>query len=221
LSASELRLKPILEKPFPEGASDAVVCEAISNTDEKDLWVRFGHIVPLYIPGALLVLEATEKDLARVEHYIEKVYLYPRAIQHAACTAGGMLVYIRGMPDLSESNGFVFGRRHLTEELDKKLGIKTRESFQFEYDNVRLAEYCRVDAEACDALLKLDTANSGRGLCAPVIVRSRLEDEVSAQELLRRCERTPPSVKACAVWALSPGDADQCVDELRERLRKP
>src|SRR5690606_3023831 len=36
-------LKPVIDKPFPEGATEEQVCEAIANTGEKDLWVRFGQ----------------------------------------------------------------------------------------------------------------------------------------------------------------------------------
>ncbi|NLE85244.1 MAG: hypothetical protein GX607_02480, partial [Myxococcales bacterium] len=42
-------LKPVIDKPFPEGATEEQVCEAIANTGEKDLWVRFGHLVPMYM----------------------------------------------------------------------------------------------------------------------------------------------------------------------------
>src|SRR5690606_12833697 len=48
------KLKPVIGKPFPEGASEQVVCEAIDSS-EPDLWVRFGHIIPMYVYGAIII----------------------------------------------------------------------------------------------------------------------------------------------------------------------
>src|SRR5690606_6311104 len=56
-SPSLPRLKPVTGKLFPEGTTEAMICEAI-NVKEPDLWLRFGHMIPMYVRGTVLVLQA-------------------------------------------------------------------------------------------------------------------------------------------------------------------
>src|SRR5690606_40381630 len=46
-----------------EGGTEEQVCEAIANTGEKDLWVRFGHLVPMYMPGSIFRMSCTFRGL--------------------------------------------------------------------------------------------------------------------------------------------------------------
>lgn len=214
------KLKPIQKTPLLLGAEEPVICEAI-DSKEADLWVRFGHIVPLYVPGALYVLEATIDDLKRLESFIENDYTYPRMVQQAACSTGGVLMFLRGMPDHNEVNGYTFGRKHLSTELEKRFGIKTRESFQLEDERERLAEYCRADAEICDALVKLDEANGGKGLCSNVGTRLNLEEsDVGYADFLSKCKRTDSSRLACSQYALRGSESLACEQQLRAILLK-
>lgn len=105
------------------------------------------------------MLDANSADLDRLRQYIQEDYDYPRLVQQAACNQRGVLMFLRGMPDDIEMNGHTFGRHHLSSELEKRFGIKTRESFRLTPDNEeRLAAYCREDAHLCNALMLLDEA---------------------------------------------------------------
>lgn len=159
------RLKPISAKPFPEGVSEAAVCEAI-DSKEPDLWVRFGHLVPAYVTGAVYVLETGPESKDKLFKYIQSDYVYGYYSQQASCRGSLTLLYIRLMFDKSEYQGKPFGREHLSQAIEQKLGIKTRESFQLANDERRLTRYCRADAALCDALAKLDRGNEGAGLCS-------------------------------------------------------
>lgn len=77
-------LKPVIGKPFPEGASQDVVCEAI-NSKEADLWARFGHLSPLYKRGAIFVLEAGQSRGEAITHFVTKEYVHPHFPQLASC----------------------------------------------------------------------------------------------------------------------------------------
>ncbi len=84
------RLQPVLDKPFPEGATEEQVCEAIENKEEKDLWVRFGHLVPTYIYASILVLDGTKEDIPKIESLM---YDYQKGKYHPsikACPEGGL-----------------------------------------------------------------------------------------------------------------------------------
>jgi hypothetical protein len=162
------QLKPISPKPFPDGVSEATVCEAI-DSKEPDLWVRFGHLVPAYITGAVYVLETGPESKDKLFNYISSKYVYGYYSQQASCRGELTLLYIRKMFDKSEFRGKPFGREHLSGAIEKMLGIKTRESFQLSDDEERLSAYCRADVELCDALSKLDLPNEGDGLCATAL----------------------------------------------------
>jgi hypothetical protein len=220
------QLKPISPKPFPEGVSEATVCEAI-DSKEPDLWVRFGHLVPAYITGAVYVLETGPENKDKLFKYISSKYVYGYYSQQASCRGELTLLYIRKMFDKSEFRGKPFGRDHLSQAIEKKFGIKTRESFQLNNDEQRLAAYCRADVQLCESLIKLDLANEGQGLCPEVLgfVGVFSQDSDYATHLAT-CRSLPLSEIGCAEFGyhLDPGPEsasarESCRDILRNSLR--
>jgi hypothetical protein len=178
------KLKPIHRNPFPEDVPQDVLCEAINST-EADLWVRFGHLLPLYMRGAIYVLQADASKEETIKHYITDDYVRPHFPQLASCRDKALL-YISNMFEEAEFAGKPFGRLHLVGELVQHLGIQTLESFWVDSDNVRRSDYCKEDGEVCDALLMLNISNEGRGLCG--------------KENFERCRAIPKSELACRVF---------------------
>lgn len=210
------KLKPIATKPFPEGASEATVCEAI-DSKEPDLWVRFGHLVPAYVTGAVYVLEAGPENKDKLFKYISQDYVYGYYSQQASCRGNLTLLYIRMMFDKSEFRGKPFGREHLSQAIEKKFGIKTRESFQLDNDQQRLAEYCAADSDLCDQLLLVDRGNKGEGLCGFAVAEcARLQR--SRPGLRESCRGLPTSALACLMFAFNGADAARCSDRVAAAL---
>jgi hypothetical protein len=146
------KLKPIHRKPFPEDVPQAVLCEAINST-EPDLWVRFGHLLPLYMRGAIYVLQADASKEAVIRHFVTDDYARPHFPQLASC-ADKALLYVSNIFEESMFGNKPFGRLHLARELERRLGVKTLESFMMEDGdgNARRSDYCRQDGEVCDAI---------------------------------------------------------------------
>jgi len=217
------KLKSIIKKPFPEGADEKTVCEAV-DSKEPNAWVRFGHIVPAYITGALYVLEAGPAAKDQLKKFIEKDYTHPHDVLQASCRSDRILLYLRSMFEESEYRGKPFGRVHLSGELEKRLGIKTLESFHFGYGDV-LAQYCRADAELCEELVKLNSWNKGKGLCVGALrlVQTSIGDSNYSQ-MLSRCQQLPASMKTCAYYGYTKGTREEsetqqiCTREIREAL---
>jgi hypothetical protein len=177
--------------------SEATVCEAI-DSKEPDLWVRFGHLVPAYITGAVYVLETGPESKDKLFNYISSKYVYGYYSQQASCRGELTLLYIRKMFDKSEFRGKPFGREHLSGAIEKKFGIKTRESFQLSDDEEQLAAYCRADVELCDALSKLDLPNEGEGLCATALPFVGISSQDSDYgQRLAACRALPLSEIGC------------------------
>jgi hypothetical protein len=130
------------------------------------------------------------------------------------------------MFDKSEFRGKPFGREHLSGAIEKKFGIKTRESFQLQDDDERLAAYCRADVELCDELTKLDRANGGKGLCSSALAFAGIfiqDPNYSAQ--LGACRALPRSEIACVHFGYQftrSADAaiqeERCRERIKERL---
>jgi hypothetical protein len=205
------KLKPVIKKPFPDGADEITVCEAI-DSKEPDLWARFGHLVPMFIPGAIYVLESGPERKDELYDFILRKYVHGYASQHASCRGSLTLMYVSKMYESSEYRGKPFGRQHLSRELEERLGIKTRESYGWSSQNNRLSDYCRADAEACDALLKLNPSNEGRGICTSAVSRCALEGSTTTKEdLLATCKRLPPRDFVCLEFnGTSPREDDEC-----------
>ncbi len=202
------KLKPISSKAFPEGVSEATVCEAI-DSKEQDVWVRFGHLVPAYVTGAVYVLETGPDTKDKLFKYIQSDYVYGYYSQQASCRGNLTLLYIRMMFEESEYNGKPFGRVHLSQAIERKLRIKTRESFQLTNDQQRLAEYCAADSDLCDRLLKVDRGNEQDGLCTFAVSEcARLSRERPG--LLKACKGLPTRHFSCLKFAFSSMDSARC-----------
>jgi len=211
------RLKPIAPRPFPEGATEQAVCEAI-DSEEPDLWVRFGHLVPAYLIGAIYILEAGPELEEKIYQYIASDYVYTYHSQLASCRGELTLLYIRTMFEESELDGKPFGRKHLSAALERRLGVKTRESFQFNYERQRLADFCRQDAELCERLVKLDRSAHREGLCGMALVAAGILPTATEQHL-DQCLSLPATTKACAYYAYSDArDRERCSCSIRESL---
>jgi len=219
------KLKSIIKKPFPEGADEKTVCEAV-DSKEPNAWVRFGHIVPAYITGALYVLEAGPAAKDQLKKFIEKDYTDPHNVLQASCRSDRILLYLRNMFPEPEHRGKPFGRVHLSGELEKRLGIKTLERFQLwdEGEDV-LAQYCRADAELCEELVKLNSLNKGKGLCVDALSLMQISiGDSNYSQMLSKCQQLPASMKACAYFGYTKGtraelDArKKCTREIRDAL---
>jgi hypothetical protein len=213
------RLKPVIEKPFPEGATESQVCEAIENTQEKDLWVRFGHLVPMFRLGAIYLIDGAQPEAKRIEDFVWNKYI-PGLFRPdlRICPGQGLLLYLSGMQETGDSYGRPWGRAHFAGELEK-LGLKVRASFPAQQDE-RLSQYCRADAELCERLVKMDRTNEGKGLCVSAVSRSRLvSDARSERDLLDRCAQLPRATVACVEYAFKGTSRDECNARLRESLQ--
>jgi hypothetical protein len=212
--ASLPKLKPIAPKPFPEGATEADVCEAI-DSNETDLWVRFGHLVPAYVTGAAYIFETGPESKDKLFRFIQRDYVYGYYSQQASCRGNLTLLYIRLMFDNSEYRGKPFGRVHLSQEIEKRFGIKTRESFQLTDDRARRALYCASEPNLCEQLLKLDRANKNEGMCAQALVVANVDDS-QEESSLARCLLLPPERKACSYQGLTDSSArSRCGCQIR------
>jgi hypothetical protein len=165
------------------------------------------------------ILETGPENKDKLFKYISSKYVYGYYSQQASCRGTLTLLYIRTMFDKSEFRGKPFGREHLSQAIEKKFGIKTRESFQFVNDQERLGNYCRVDAELCDALLKVDLANKSQGLCGDAILECRDADTPNRlTELLAACRRLPAAVFACLEYAPNGRERIACKDQVLAKL---
>lgn len=208
------RLKPVIDKPFPEGATEAQVCEAINNTDEKDLWVRFGNLVPLYVFGSIFVLEAPGQTPPQIREFIRaNHYGYDSRTQF--CEQSKALVYVRSLGENHDNGGRIEGRVALAEQFQNSSKFKVLESYAIPSDQERLSDYCRADAELCEALVKLDPANEVEGLCARAISWARISDIPSA-ELIDTCRKLPREELACTRYALDSNAQDSCRAHLKK-----
>jgi hypothetical protein len=211
------KLKPVLTKPFPDGATDAQVCEAIANTGEKDLWLRWGHLVPLAVVGSILVIEATEADIKRIEPVVRD-YRFGFWPSIKRCSSGKALLYIRDLSD-DIPGGIPHGPRDLAGMLERDLGLKVTEAFGFSADQERRSDYCRIDAELCDQLVKLDYANQGQGLCSRAVYRCDVGQRDSKyRDLYGKCRQLPREQVACLEVLDGRDKSSDCEKRIRQAL---
>lgn len=193
-----------------------MLCEAV-HSKEPDLWVRFGHMIPMYFPGALYVLKAGKEKEPAIVRYIKEDYVHPHYPQLASC-GDRTLLYVSNMMEGPHYQNKPYGRVHLSIELEQRLGVVTLENHRVMDDDVRLSTYCRQDAELCELLVKLDGGNMGQGLCVLAVSHAGADaDEVSA----KRCAGLPPEDKACAYILWTPSErhkSRECVCRLRKAL---
>lgn len=213
-------LKPINDKPFPEGATEEQVCEAIENTQEKDLWVRFGHLVPMHVFGSIFVIDAKSKTPAEVREFIRANH-YGWDSRTKFCDETLALVYMRGFADDHDSHGHIEGRATLAQQLSKGLQVKVRESFSFPDNQERLSNYCRADAELCEKLVKLDEANEGKGSCSHALIRcgNRVPENKEASKI-EECIRLGSEKVSCINFVKSMSERLKC-DATIEKLLCP
>ena len=208
-------LKPVLGRPFPEGASQEVVCEAI-HSKETDLWARFGHLVPLYMRGAIFVLEAGSSKEAAITQFVKKDYVHPHFPQLASC-GDRTLLYISNFAENAVFGGKPFGRLHLSQELERTLGFRTLQSFEIVADHPRMAHYCRLSGDDCDALKKLNVRNEGLGMCGDLegyCFRRLDRDPDSITQLRQACLQVPKSTLACLEYARDGEELRACKAQL-------
>jgi hypothetical protein len=210
-------LKPVIDKPFPDGATEEQVCEAVKNTGEKDLWVRFGHLVPMYLRGSIFIVQAKKSDTAALDKVATADGAYTA---HKNCNNQKTFIYAPGLPDVTrEIEGRVSGRLPLIEKFSNELGIKTLESFSFSSDDERLSDYCRADAELCEKLVKLDHANGGKGLCPSAMSALNIlsgDRDFEARE--QRCLALEQSKLACVKYMGTGESRFKCRANLKREL---
>lgn len=188
------KLRPILGEPFPGSVSQEVVCEAI-NSKEPDMWVRFGHLFPFFMPGAIYILQAGKDKEAGIDHFIGFEYVHAQYPQQASC-GDKTLLYLSNMMDGPVFRGKPQGRAHLAATFEITLGLKVLEFFGFERQDERFAAYCRMDADACEAMLKLNVSNEGEGMCPEALSAAGVDADKEKYGAL--CRKLPASVKVCA-----------------------
>lgn len=210
------KLQPVANAPFPDGVDQATLCAAIESK-EPDPWLRFGHFLPVYERGVLYVLNTGAELNEKLYDFIARKYV-PGFNSLLASCGERTLVYIRVMYGDGEYDGKPFGRLHLAAQLQKKFGLEVLENLQLEGDEPRLGEYCRADAELCDALVKLHPGNRGLGLCSHATSRCPETAGTTREMLLEACEKVPRSVLACTKYARKTAESAACASQIRAAL---
>ena len=217
------QLKPIAKGPFPDGATEEQVCEAILDVRQSDPWVRFGHLIPAYTLGVVFVLEAPPDRVKEIYDYVLNQYngggtWGPRV--KGCSRIGRTMLYIRSFgPDGVLPDGRVTGPRDLVGELLQATGIRTAEWFQFldqgmephQAGNRRLEDYCRADAYVCEALVMLLSGEEAKGLCPFALTRvgvGPFDPEQPARLAQCRALDAPPF--ACTRYAFRGSEEDEC-----------
>lgn len=227
-------LKPIAKGPFPDGATEEQVCEAILDGQQTDLWVRFGHLIPAYRLGVVFVLEAGTERVSQVYDYVMSKYngggAWGPAIK--ACGRLGMtMLYIKSFgPDGVLDDGRTTGPKHLAGELLQATGIRTKEWYQFldpgkeshQSGDDRLSDYCRSDAYICEGLIRLQSGADADGLCPWALSRVSVDERSpNYATLYARCRNRKGPPFACAMYRKTPAEEDECRSYIRKELRIP
>jgi len=228
------QLKPIAKGQFPDAATEEQVCEAISDADEKDLWVRFGHLIPAYVHGVVFVLQAGPERVQEIYDYVLKKYnggatWGPRV--KGCSSAGKTLLYIYSFgPDGVLSDGRTTGPKHLVAALQRDLGMGTEAWFQFLGQSEvrdaggadRLDLYCRTDPYLCESLVTLQSGPSSKGLCPWAVSRTGVaDDSPESAALLERCRRRQGPPFSCVFFRKTAAEEEQCRQEIKRELTKP
>lgn len=200
------RLKPVTGKLFPEGTTEAMICEAI-NVKEPDLWLRFGHMIPMYTRGTVLVLQAgkaREADIAAFANWYK-----PKFEPIQASCGDKTLFHLEG-----------FDATPIFNELEERLGIKVLERFDIPIDDQqdqRLSDYCRTDAVLCNDLHKLYYGYGADGLCALAVGDCSFASEADEAQAVAHCRTLPPDQVACTgtLHGMSMGGTE-CVWRMRK-----
>ncbi len=200
------RLKPVTGKLFPEGTTEAMICEAI-NVKEPDLWLRFGHMIPMYTRGTVLILhagKAREPDIAAFANW------YKPKFEPIQASCGDKTLF-----HLED-----FDATPIFNELEERLGIKVLERFDIPIDDQqdhRLSEYCRTDAVLCNDLRNLYYGSRGSGVCGWAIGDCSFEyDSKDYVEAVTRCLTQPPEQVVCASILGTPSENAACTRRIQD-----
>jgi hypothetical protein len=222
-SAGKLpKLKPINERPFPEGASEEQVCEAIKSTQEKDLWVRFGHLLPLFNYGSIFIVEGDDLVMARIENFVRKDYI--PGLYRADMKVCGARVLL-WMNTMIEETQLKFQRDkhggvHFAAKLREELGLTVTESIFVDgsKEGHQFADYCRADPQVCEKLVSLDRTNKS-GLCSIILSDTRLR-AIPPEERRIRCQNLAASDRACLVYDYSTLPGSSCTQRALSAILK-
>lgn len=200
------RLKPVTGKLFPEGTTEAMICDAI-NVKEPDLWLRFGHMIPMYTQGTVLILQAgkaREEDIATFANWYK-----PRFEPVQASCGDKTLFHLEG-----------FDATAIFNELEERLGIKVLERFDLPIDDrqdYRLSDYCRTDAVLCNELHKLYYGYGADGLCASAVGNCSFASDMDEAQAVAHCKTLPPEQVVCTgiLHGMGMGDTE-CIWGMRK-----
>jgi hypothetical protein len=207
-SATLPRLKPVTGKLYPDGTTEAMICEAI-NVKEPDLWLRFGHMIPMYTRGTVLVLQAGEPREADIAAFANGNKPKFQPIQ-ASCGDKTLLYLV-----------YVDDQTAVVNELEKRLDITVLERFDLPVDGrqgQRFSDYCRTDAALCDALHNIYDGSLGNGVCGWAIHECSFDSVKSKDyiEAVARCLNQPLEQVVCASILGTPSENSACTKRIRE-----
>src|SRR5688572_20940240 len=212
--------EPIADKPFPEGATDEMVCAAV-HSSEKDPWFRFGHIIPFYMDGVVWVGEGTEQELKATLGAIDLYAPNMFSGRGKACSRGGLVVYAEGLGEtvkdsidrtytLAELEAATFKKAPVAKQVMRERFLATRKD-----GSGRLLELCAADPDACERLLQVQNlfgVKPIRGLCGAVVTDARSAFAMSDRSWATRpdvqfdeaaiataCRRLKPAERVCAL----------------------
>jgi hypothetical protein len=231
--------EPIADKPFPEGATDEMVCAAV-HSPEKDPWFRFGHIIPFYLDSVVWVGEGTQQELNATLDAIDRYAPNMFSGRGKACSRGGLLVHVDGLGEqVKDSIRRTYTLAELEASTVKKAAVAKevmRERFiaTIKAGMPRLLQACAVDAALCERLLQVRASYGPaptRGLCLEVLSTARSyfamtdrswttrpDARLDEPALLAKCETLRPADKVCPILADTRAKEDACWADLALRL---
>ena len=217
-------LKSVAPGPFPKQTPEKVVCEVIANTNEKDLWVRFGHMLPLYQQGSVFILqggdEQQQKDIWNLV-----VQTYGKVTPSYKTCGSKWLLYVKGLgyPEKEEPDEQGRNKSAFVKKLREKYGVTTLESHSWLADIIekerRLAAYCREDAWQCEKLVGLLAQHPRDVLCSFALDRLRIfESSPHHKPLIQKCRERVGKPFACVKYSRTENERVECARWIRDEL---
>jgi hypothetical protein len=229
---------PIAEQPFPQGATDDRVCAAI-HSQETEPFFRFGHLLPTFKDGVVWIGRGSADELSRVAEAIDRYDPKMFMSRTAACSRGGVMVYVEGLSE----RVMALGRKYSPAELEAivygavpaaKEVLKERFLLSAKDGQPRLRAECRESAERCDQLMRLwpiDDPTAPRGLCNQVLGEARAlfempdrswatraDIEWDERAVLDACNKLTSSEVVCAFLHRSGAEHAACWKRLAPQL---
>lgn len=197
-------LQPINAAPFPDGATQEQTCAAIKDRDQKDVWLRFGHMLPMYTTGSLFVVQGGEPEMAKIEQFVRHEYapnLYRADMRQCE---GKILLWLGDMldEDRQDLRGLTHGGRHFAESMRRHLGLTVIEEIytRSTEGRYRLSDYCKSNAQLCRKLVELNRDNPA-GLCGWALTAAdRFLPFTPRDDKIRACKKLPIEILACACF---------------------